>query len=258
VLLKDAGQNVLGRLTYVHLANQAPVGDSWPTNVGTWTIRFLGTPAASQEAGCDWTGVHLHQGQTLSSAQITYNTALPAAPGVINPANDPANNWMHKVTLIDSDGDGCSDQEELGPNQNLGGRRDPHNFWDFFDVPVPASYIGDPASTKDKFIGVADAVALKEKMGTNTINDGVNQDGDAQTDEDPPDGVDNDHDGRIDEDGGTHTLRPGGVWQSYNPAFDRTLLGPDPWDTGPGDGAVSIADVIYMRNQFGHSCTAAP
>lgn len=36
---------------------------------------------------------------------------------------------------VDSDGDGCSDQAELGPNPTIGGRRDPHNPWDFFDTP---------------------------------------------------------------------------------------------------------------------------
>jgi hypothetical protein len=37
---------------------------------------------------------------------------------------------------VDSDGDGCSDAAELGPNPTLGGRRDPTNPWDFFDTPT--------------------------------------------------------------------------------------------------------------------------
>ena len=36
--------------------------------------------------------------------------------------------------LPDSDGDGCSDGRELGPEETLGGRRDPENPWDFYDV----------------------------------------------------------------------------------------------------------------------------
>jgi hypothetical protein len=35
---------------------------------------------------------------------------------------------------VDSDGDGCSDTEERGTNIALGGRRDPANRWDFYDV----------------------------------------------------------------------------------------------------------------------------
>ena len=157
----------------------------------------------------------------------------------------------------DSDSDGCADGEELGPDQALGGRRDPLNGFDFFDTPEPPSYLGDPGSPRDRAVSVLDALGLRAKFGTSTVNDGINQDGDGATDEDPPDGVDNDHDGRIDEDGGTQMLVRG-VWQSYNPAFDRTLLGPNPWNTGPGDGAVSIHDVVLFRSQFGHSCIAAP
>jgi hypothetical protein len=38
-------------------------------------------------------------------------------------------------TLHDTDKDGCTDAQELGPNHALGGQRDPTNFWDFFDTP---------------------------------------------------------------------------------------------------------------------------
>jgi hypothetical protein len=34
----------------------------------------------------------------------------------------------------DSDGDSCSDARELGPDETQGGRRDPNNPWDFYDV----------------------------------------------------------------------------------------------------------------------------
>ena len=35
--------------------------------------------------------------------------------------------------LLDSDGDGCLDRQELGVDPLLGGLRDPKSFWDFFD-----------------------------------------------------------------------------------------------------------------------------
>jgi hypothetical protein len=38
------------------------------------------------------------------------------------------------VTILDSDGDGCDDGEELGLDEQLGGQRDPDDAWDFFDV----------------------------------------------------------------------------------------------------------------------------
>jgi len=34
----------------------------------------------------------------------------------------------------DSDGDSCGDARELGPDEQLGGRRNPNNPWDFYDV----------------------------------------------------------------------------------------------------------------------------
>lgn len=37
-------------------------------------------------------------------------------------------------TLVDTDGDGCSDGEELGPAEMFGGRRDPMNGFDFYDI----------------------------------------------------------------------------------------------------------------------------
>jgi len=42
--------------------------------------------------------------------------------------------------------------------------------------------------------------------------------------------------------------------QKYNPDFDRTWVGPDPWDLGPGDGRINITDVQLILPQFGHSC----
>jgi polyhydroxybutyrate depolymerase len=40
----------------------------------------------------------------------------------------------------------------------------------------------------------------------------------------------------------------------YEARFDRTFLGPDPWDLGPPDGAVTVADILAEVYQFGHDC----
>ena len=37
----------------------------------------------------------------------------------------------------DTDGDGCSDYAEAGPDETIGGQRDPKNKWDFYDVAGP-------------------------------------------------------------------------------------------------------------------------
>ena len=39
------------------------------------------------------------------------------------------------------DNDACTDIQELGPDEKLGGRRNPHNPWDFYDV---AGFAGGP------------------------------------------------------------------------------------------------------------------
>jgi hypothetical protein len=41
---------------------------------------------------------------------------------------------------------------------------------------------------------------------------------------------------------------------NYGAEFDRTPLGPDPWDLGPPDGVVSIADIMLVVAQFGDTC----
>ena len=38
------------------------------------------------------------------------------------------------LASVDTDGDGCTDLQELGPNEYSGGQRDPHNPWDFYDT----------------------------------------------------------------------------------------------------------------------------
>ncbi|MCH7488626.1 MAG: hypothetical protein IIB23_03255 [Chloroflexi bacterium] len=39
----------------------------------------------------------------------------------------------------DDDNDGCTDEQELGPSEALGGLRNPKNFWDFFDPNMDGS-----------------------------------------------------------------------------------------------------------------------
>jgi hypothetical protein len=234
VNLTDAGGNSLGRLTYVHLANEAGIGDTWYTNTGTWTIRYIGQVAATQLAECvSPYHPHLHQGQSWPSDQITYNTALPQPYGIIDPTNDPTNNWMFKVTLVDSDGDGCSDQEELGSNPVLGGQRDPHNFWDFYDVPVPSHYASGGGGTRDKAIGITtDMVALLTYAGS------------TNTGSDPRYNVDLDGDGVQD-----------GIEYDRTPSAYPSQL----WRSGPPDGGIGVTtDVVAMIKQGGHSCTAPP
>jgi hypothetical protein len=60
-------------------------------------------------------------------------------------------------TKPDTDGDGCADGEELGTQALLGGRREPTNPYDFFDVPAP---------TKNKSVTIADISGIIARFGT--------------------------------------------------------------------------------------------
>lgn len=117
---------------------------------------------------------------------------------------------------IDSDGDGCDDAFEGGPNPALGGMRDPGNPWDFFDTP-------DNANVRDLAISIADVARIVQRFGT-TGDPGI----DPKSPPPPP--------------------------PAYHPAFDRTPLGPNNWNVGPPDGAISIQDVALVVAQFGHTC----
>jgi hypothetical protein len=54
----------------------------------------------------------------------------------------------------DSDGDGCSDSQELGDSPLAGGLRDPGNAWDFFDV------------TSDRTVDLLDALSVLQWFGS--------------------------------------------------------------------------------------------
>ena len=53
----------------------------------------------------------------------------------------------------DTDGDGCTDTQENGPDETFGGRRDYRNFWDFFDP------------NRDGSVSVLDFLAILGRFG---------------------------------------------------------------------------------------------
>lgn len=61
----------------------------------------------------------------------------------------------------DSDGDGCTDAEELGLQPELGGDRDPDNFWDFYDV------------TGERQIDLSDTLVILAHFGHGPADDAL-------------------------------------------------------------------------------------
>jgi hypothetical protein len=103
-------------------------------------------------------------------------------------------------------------------SQVSGGLRNPKSYWDFFDTPVQASAGFWP---RDRMVDVDDVMRIGARFAT------TGSAGDPRAD--PPK-------------------------TGYHPAFDRTFLGPEPWDLGPADGAIGLDEVFWAAAQFAHSC----
>jgi hypothetical protein len=158
----------------------------------------------------------------------------------------------------DIDKDGCSNAEELGLNgtHTKGGQRSYLNPWDFIDPtadgavsPADVTYLRDRYGSNSTWGPGTGPQKFDDKVDNDTIPDGLKG-------EDPiGDGLDNDGDTVADEDGGTTASGK----SPYSPLVDRIVRGTDQaWDARAGDGALSPADVVAIRDQFGDSCIAAP
>ena len=150
-----------------------------------------------------------------ASVAVSSETAVVEA--VFEDAGQPAG---------DTDGDGCTDTQENGPNEALGGQRDYLNFWDFFDVPV-----GTPPK-RDKMVNIIDIGGIVLRFGSASDPPPTKQEALAEAFTPPPD------------------------LTSYHAAFDRG--GPNPgedfWDLQGPDGSINIIEIGAAVIQFGHSC----
>lgn len=133
--------------------------------------------------------------------------------------------WHHPDCDVDSDGDSCPDAWELGPDPRLGGQRDPHNPWDFYDPP-------GNNNVRDKKVNLFDILAVVMRFGARDGNGNapINRASDPLSAPPPA--------------------------PAYHPAFDRSLPPPgaDPWDLGPPDGRINLLDILGLVNQYGHTC----
>ena len=166
--------------------------------------------------------------------------------GILDGVEDPdhdgyAGDELVETDLLatDTDGDGCSDSEELLANQTVGGDRNPKRDgdgeWDFFDVPVPALTATATSGARSKSVTLADVSAVLFYVGT-VDGGGPNTKG---VD------YDTDRNGNGVEDGREYdrqaSITPGKLWRSREPS-----------------GAVTLADVSVALVQVGHTCIAAP
>jgi len=240
VELDDTGGHYRGKLTYVHLDpnNEIGEGQYWYSNQNyTWTIHWVGKVAAwdQQDPSC-WTAIHLHQGQVVNDgSQVTYNQALHA--NEVFSETDYVNNWMHWLPFAGSgdwDGDGCADSREA----QMG--FDAYNYWDFYDVPVPANPDPTPNGTKNRAVNFQDVLAVLAYVGT--------------YDGGPANGNGVDYDSRKDGDWNGDTVVDAG--DKVGRRFDRSPgpLPNPPNDAGPPSGALNFQDVLVVLGQPGLDC----
>jgi len=112
---------------------------------------------------------------------------------------------------------------------------DPYNLYDFYDVPVGANPDPTPNGSRDKAITMSDVLAVLFYVGT-----GENR---------PPNanGVDYDSNKM-------------GAGTKAGRDYDRSpsALPNPPWDAGPPDGTVNMADVLTVLTQAGLDCSGPP
>lgn len=184
---------------------------------GVYEEQLMPTMAGSSDADSDG---------LIDGVEVFYYLTDPQIPdsdgdGLSDGAE--VNAHVTDPLSLDTDQDGCADSEELGFTQNLGGRRDPINFWDFFSVPTGPSLI------RDKAVAIGDIIAVVARFGSS-----------GDPDIDP--------------------LSPPPPPPAYHTAYDRT---DDPdsteaWDLLDPNGSITIEDIIRVVQSFGHSCVAAP
>ncbi len=135
-----------------------------------------------------------------------------------------SNPCVNDTDTTDTDGDGCSDAQELGSDATLGGRRDPNNPWDFFDTP-------DANGVRDGVILMADIMRVLRRYGADDA------DGSASVNRNsPPSG-------------------PPPASSAYSPAFDRSYVeGVSPSHLGAPDGHITLFELLRVLSQYGNSC----
>ncbi len=166
---------------------------------------------------------------TIACSNDPAPTATPTpTPTPKNPDADTDADTVPNSADDDDDGDGCTDMKEIGLVEELGGLRDPHNFWDFFDV-----WTGGPSWVRNKAVAAPDFFGVLGRFGT-TRAGGVPTKAAAFSE----------------------ALVPPSSSTGYHAAFDRgpAPMGADPWDLTTADGAIAGPDFFRVLAQFGHSC----
>ena len=180
----------------------------------------IGAPAADGpgNARANAGEVYVLLGAAGTPPTPTPTPTITPTPTPKDPNGDTDGDTIPNSIDPDDDNDGCTDVQETGTTPELGGLRDPHNFWDFFDTPDP-----NTTPQRDGSIALDDIFRVIERFGLN---------GDPTVDplSTPPK-------------------------TGYHPAYDRGgQVGPYLWNRAPADGQITLDDIFVAIGQFGHSC----
>ena len=173
--------------------------------------------------------------ETTNDVNATNNWwgAADGPSGVAPGGGDPVTEhviydpWLlSAAAAVDTDGDGCRDELENGPNETIGGRRDPLYFWDFID-----QYTGLPLA-RDRGIVANDISALVARFGSVPASPLSKAEALAEALTVPLDR------------------------SNYHASADRGGADPlgNPWDLFPPDGTIVSNDISAVVAQFGHTC----
>jgi len=147
---------------------------------------------------------------------------------------DVNGNATYDVTPVDSDRDGCLNNDELlgKANAGQGGGRSPSSFWDFMDV-----WTGNPF-IRNKIANSADIAAVVARFGANDTGPGAfNRDSDPLSSP-------------------TIAITPSGSRVNYHPIYDRngSIIGQNAWNLKPPSGVINAQEIANVVAQFGHNC----
>ncbi|MEX1254351.1 MAG: flexitail domain-containing putative surface protein [Dehalococcoidia bacterium] len=178
-----------------------------PTRTATPTVTHTETPASTSTPTKTPTETPTRTAtQTPAGTPTRTRTPTPTTTATLTPGGSP-----------DTDGDGCSDASELGPNPTQGGGRDPNNVWDFFDTP-------SDINSRDAAITAGDLARVVSRFGSagSDAMDPLSN---------PP-------------------LPP-----AYHTAFDRSSPGQAPNGQEQGaNGSITAQDIALIVTQFGDTC----
>ena len=190
-----------------------PIGESASTSydvcAGFWC--GAGIPAAPATPAAT---------QTPTETPTDTPTATPK-----NPNGDTDGDTIPNAVDEDDDNDGCSDIQEAGGNEVIGGLRDPHYYWDFTD-----QWIG---GSKDGGVTIGDIGAVVARFGATR---------------DPP---------PTKEEAFAEALTPPSDLSTYHASADRgpgLVPNGEAWQPLPPDGSITIGDIGAVVAQFGHTC----